>query len=95
MHKPSSVSLSCEGERKQTLDCGKIWEMVEVHVLLLPGKLTRFPWEEKYAIMSLYSYYNKSSAAAGMGDRLATIDTGQKMWVGAAVPLLVGSWVLI
>jgi len=34
----------------------------------------------KYAIMFLYSYYDKSSAVAGMGDRLATIDRGQKVW---------------
>ena len=36
---------------------------------------------------------NNSSAVAETGDRLATIDMGQK--VGAAVPLSLGSWVPI
>jgi len=36
---------------------------------------------------------NKSSAAAEMGDHLATVDMGQKE--GGAVPILGGSWVSI
>jgi len=36
---------------------------------------------------------NKSSAAAEMGDRLTTIDTGRKVGVGCCAPNRGGSWV--
>jgi len=44
----------------------------------------------------VHSYFlmcNKCSAVAEMGNRLATVDMGQKE--GAAVPLSGGSWVSI
>jgi len=40
------------------------------------------------SIMQTITICNKSSAASGMDDRLATIDVGRK--VGAAMPLSVG-----